>query len=268
MGNRIYLADKPTLDKVDAATADTKGKVGTTVDVGGSASAGSVFGKLNAVIAYLLGYVTTSLANVGNHVKRLNDLFPDARVAKIDKLDAIDTNVTATKGSAYNAEQNSYQSAVNTATNNAASATGTISQKLSKVLADIASIATEMKDSQKRLASKWARVDLTSYVNKTVTVLNVSGAGVFRGAYTNNFSDNNCSNIRVTLDGTVYNLSPSSGSSYILGRSVTAENFPLMTAGTPSYIIPLPFKSGLKIELTLKSSVTSSPFTANYDVYE
>ena len=34
--NRIYVADKPTLDKVDANTVDTKGKVGTTVDVGGA----------------------------------------------------------------------------------------------------------------------------------------------------------------------------------------------------------------------------------------
>lgn len=152
--SRIYLADKPTLDKVDATTADTKGKVGTTVDVGGSASAGSVFGKLNAVIAYLLGYVTTSLTNVGNHVKRLNDLFPDARVAKIDKLDAIDTNVTATKSSAYNAEMNAYQSAINTATNNAASTTGTLSQKLSKVIADIASLPASVAAGQKVLVNK------------------------------------------------------------------------------------------------------------------
>ena len=268
MANKIYLADKPTLDKVDATTENTNGKVGKTEDVGGSASAGTVYGKLNAVIAYLLGHVTTSLTNIGNYVKRLNDLFTDARVAKIDKLDAIDTNAAAASIKA--AEASTYGNAINaaTATNNAASATGTLSQKLSRVIADIASLSSGSKESQKRLASKWTRVDLTSYANQTVTVLNVSGAGVFRGGYTNNFSNNNCSNIRVTLDGTVYDLPPSSGSSYILGRSVTAEGYPMMLSGTPSYIIPLPFKSGLKIDMVLKSGLTSSPFTANYDMYE
>lgn len=137
VGDKVYLADKPTLDRVDATTADTKGKVGTTVDVGGSASAGSVLGKLNAVIAYLLGHVTTALSSLAGSTKRLNDLLTDARVAKID---TIDTNVATTKGSAYNAEMNSYQAALNTATNNAASATGTLSQKLSKVIADVAAL--------------------------------------------------------------------------------------------------------------------------------
>lgn len=214
------------------------------MDMGGSASAGSVFGKLNAVIAYLLGYVTTALTNVGNYAKRLNDLFTDARVAKIDTIDA------------------------NTAANHTPSATGTISQKLSKVIADLTAIVTGMNEAKKRLTSKWGSFDLTAYTNKTVAVLNVSGAGVFRGAYTNNFSNNNCSNIRVTLDGAAYNIATSSGSAYILGRSVTAERFPLMLTSNPAYIIPLPFKTGLKIEMTLTSSVSSSMFTANYDIYE
>lgn len=79
--NRIYLADK-----VDTNTADTKGKVGATADVGGSVSAGLIFGKLNALIAYLLGDVTTSLTNIGNYSKRINDLFTDVRVTKIDAI--------------------------------------------------------------------------------------------------------------------------------------------------------------------------------------
>lgn len=93
-------------------------------------------------MAYQTGTAAEGLTNIGNYVKRLNDLFPDARVARIDKLDAIDANVVATKGSAYNAGMNSYQAAVNTATNNAASATGTLSQKLSKLIADVAALQT------------------------------------------------------------------------------------------------------------------------------
>lgn len=181
VGDKVYLADKPTLDRVDATTADTKGKVGTTVDVGGSASAGSVLGKLNAVIAYLLGHVTTSLTNIGNYSKRLNDLFTDGRVAKIDTIDA---NVTTTKSSVYNAEQNSYQASVNTATNNTASATGTLSQKLSKIIADMAASTT------KYLQSKRASVALTA--NTTVTVLDVVGAGIFYGGYSTNLFPSYC----------------------------------------------------------------------------
>lgn len=66
-------------------------KIGETTDSGGSETTGTVFGKLNFIISYLKGYVTDGLVNIGNYVKRLNDLFTDARVQKID---TIDTNVS------------------------------------------------------------------------------------------------------------------------------------------------------------------------------
>lgn len=50
-GDKIYLADKETLDAVNT-------KVGTTTDGGGTATAGSLMGKLNALISSLLSHVS------------------------------------------------------------------------------------------------------------------------------------------------------------------------------------------------------------------
>lgn len=50
-GDKIYLADKKTLDDVNT-------KVGATTDPGGTATAGSVMGKLNALISSLLNHVS------------------------------------------------------------------------------------------------------------------------------------------------------------------------------------------------------------------
>ena len=47
-GDKIYLADKQTLDDVNA-------KVGVTTDTGGTAKAGTLMGKVNALITSLLG---------------------------------------------------------------------------------------------------------------------------------------------------------------------------------------------------------------------
>lgn len=261
MGNRIYLADKPTLDKVDAATADTKGKVGTTVDVGGSASAGSVFGKLNAVIAYLLGHVTTSLANVGNHVKRLNDLFPDARVAKIDKLDAIDNNVTATKGSAYNAEMNAYQSAINTATNNAASGTGTLSQKLSKIISDIASLPASVASGQKVLVSRKATIKVSPA--GTHTLVDVSGAGVLYGCW---MQGSDITGVTIYIDGVPYGLGKPYNTNYIV-RSLSSEaGFAYQSSLTG--IVPVNFKRSLKITIAQGPNSMTAAYICDYAIYE
>lgn len=89
-GDKIYIADKPTLDTVktntdtiksDTATtksdaADIKSKVGATNDTGGSATAGGIFAKLNAVIKHLL------------------DNWTATRAAKLDKIDSISTQTT------------------------------------------------------------------------------------------------------------------------------------------------------------------------------
>lgn len=261
MANKIYLADKPTLDKVDATTENTNGKVGKTEDVGGSASAGTVYGKLNAVIVYLLGHVTTSLTNIGNYAKRLNDLFPDARVAKIDKLDGIDTNVTATKSSAYNAEQNSYQSALNTATNNAASATGTLSQKLSKVLSDIASLPASVAARQKVLVSKRTAVKIAPA--GTHTLVDVTGAGVFYGGYT---QGSDITGATVIVDGVAHGLGRPSNAYYIVRLLSIDVGFAFQS--NLGAMIPVHFKNSLKITISQGSNSMTSSYICDYALYE
>ena len=166
-GNRVYLADKPTLDKVDTTTANTNGKVGTTGDVGGSTSAGSIFGKLNALLAYLLGNVTESLASIWGQGKRLNDLFTDVRVAKID---AIDTNAASAATKATAAAGDAAQAKTNTAVNNTASATGTLSQKLSKVIGDVAALNTALGAKRAVKSVQRGVISAGGTVNDTMTI--------------------------------------------------------------------------------------------------
>ena len=107
-GDKIYIADKQTLDDVNS-------KVGATGNTGGTASAGTIFGKLNAIISNIAAHVAAWTA---------------ARAAKVDNLDA--------KVSSLQSEQNAYDRYNilhnNTGVNNAASATGTLSQKLSHTI--------------------------------------------------------------------------------------------------------------------------------------
>ena len=87
---KIFIADKATLDAVKSDVAGVKtdvagvktdvaginSKVGATNDTGGSATAGTLFGKINAIISHLLTYWTSS------------------RAASLDKIATIDTRVS------------------------------------------------------------------------------------------------------------------------------------------------------------------------------
>ncbi|KAF5055637.1 hypothetical protein DSECCO2_375660 [anaerobic digester metagenome] len=77
-GDKFYLADKETLDRVDE-------KLGSTKDTGGSSTAGSVFGKIN----YLVSQVSSYLATIYSWVNTL--------VGKIGNTN--DSEGTATTGS-------------------------------------------------------------------------------------------------------------------------------------------------------------------------
>ena len=102
-GDKIYIADKQTLDDVSA-------KVGATNNTGGSATSGTVFGKLNAIISGIASFVENWTA---------------ARAAKVDNLDAkVSTRQSEADAASRYSTLNS-----NTATNNTASNTGTLSQK-------------------------------------------------------------------------------------------------------------------------------------------
>lgn len=97
-GDKVYIADKPTLDSVNT-------KLGETNNNGGSASAGSIFAKLNAIISSIATHVASWTA---------------ARAAKMDNLDVkVSTMETETQAAArYSALLNKVTEAVAAATNN------------------------------------------------------------------------------------------------------------------------------------------------------
>lgn len=97
-GDKVYIADKPTLDSVNS-------KLGESNNSGGSASSGSIFAKLNALIS-----------SVATHVAS----WTSARAAKMDNLDVkVSTMETEAQAAArYNALINKVAEAVTASTNN------------------------------------------------------------------------------------------------------------------------------------------------------
>lgn len=55
IGDKVYIADKPTLDVVDT-------KIGATTDTGGTTTAGGIFAKLNAILQQFLSNWTVARA--------------------------------------------------------------------------------------------------------------------------------------------------------------------------------------------------------------
>lgn len=88
VGDKVYIADKATLDVVNTNTADTKGKVGATSDPGGTASAGTLFGKLNALILSLAAHVASWTSA---RAAKIDTIATDAAAAKTNTQSLIDT---------------------------------------------------------------------------------------------------------------------------------------------------------------------------------
>lgn len=130
----------------------------------------------------------------------------------------------------------------------------------------------ENTDSIKTTTAKTLVTKRTSIVlpaSTTVTLLNLTGTGTFLGGYTDNLTVNNMSSLQAIIDGISYDISlGSNGSPLILGGSITGERFPLAITSNPEYVIPVRFKSSFRLTAVTKSSVTSNPFTAVYELYE
>ena len=140
VGDKLYIADKPTLDEVNS-------KVGATNNTGGSATAGTIFGKLNAIIS-----------SIATHVSN----WTGARAANLDAT-------VSSRQSEANALARYNSISTNTGPNHTASATGTLSQKLSHIINLFASNTAKHK-STRLLTVAVPR-------NTTTTVLNLSGPG-------------------------------------------------------------------------------------------
>ena len=216
-------------------------KVGETNNTGGTNSAGTLFGKLNAIISSIATHVANWTA---------------ARAANLDA--AVSTRESeASALSRYNTLN------TNTGVNNTASATGTLSQKLSHIINLIAS------SGQKKLASK--AVNFTTAAAGTHTILNITGGGVFEFAYTSMGGSNGALTFEVDGQSQTFNIEV--GSKYV-GKSIYSPGALLYmvpsSSSTSSHfpaIRPLYFKNSLKITVN-KTDSTELFFRGNYSVYE
>lgn len=240
-GDKLFLADKATLDTVNANTADTKAKVGTPTDTGGTATAGTLMGKLNALISSLLSHVANWTA---------------ARAANLDAA-------VSSRESEANALARYNSISTNTGPNNTASATGTLSQKLSHIINQMVSLG------QKKLSSKVTVVRVAAA--GTHTLLNLTGGGRLEFIYTS--MGQSTSPLTVEIDGRTEVINGGSGHGYIV-QSLYAEGKMLYRINSSSASAihfaatrPLFFKNTLKITVATADAVDHT-FYANYAVYE
>lgn len=284
-GDKIYIADKQTLDDVNS-------KVGQTSNTGGTASAGTVFGKLNAIISSIASFVANWTA---------------ARAAKVDNIDAA--------VSSRQSEQNAYDRYnilnQNTGVNNTASATGTLSQKLSHAINTVAS-----RQSEADAASRYNALNTNTGVNNTAsatgtlsqklshiinlfpsltpkklvskavninietagthTLVNITGGGQFEFARTD--MGDSANPITFEIDGNRIVLNTLyqgyTRSSAFVGQSAKSPGTLVYQSGAGAavgdegpFMRPIHFKNSLKITVTTLDT-TKHSFGANYAVYE
>lgn len=228
VGDKLFIADKETLDTVNRNLSDVHSRVGTTTDTGGTTTAGTLFGKINAIISSIATHVASWTA---------------ARAAKIDNIDT-----------------NAASASAQTAANHTASATGTLSQKLSKVIADLAGINNTIVGSAKRLSAK--KVATSVPARATVTVVNISGAGVLHAGYVGHNSANVA--ITVTVDGVPHVVNNSTGGTF--ARTFYSGNM-FTNVGNGAPIAPVEFSRSLIVTAVSKMDEAITCI-CDYAVYE
>lgn len=284
-GDKIYIADKQTLD-------DVHSKIGATNNTGGTSSGGTVFGKLNAIISSIASFVANWTA---------------ARAAKVDNLDA----AVSSRQSEANASTRYNTLNTNTGVNNTASATGTLSQKLSHAINTVASRQSEADAASryntlnantgvnntasatgtlsqklshiinlfpsltpKKLVSK--SVNITIETAGTHTLVNVTGGGQFEFARTD--MGDSANPITFEIDGNRFVLNSLyqayTRSSAFVGQSVKSPGTIVYESAAGAsigdegaFLRPIYFKNSLKITVTTLDT-TKHSFGANYAVYE
>lgn len=243
-GDRIYLADKETLDSVNS-------KIGGIMDTG-SATSGSIFGKINALFS---------------GIASLADNWTAVRAAKIDDINAktgmISSMVQDVSTAASSANTAAASASSNTATNNTPSSVGFLSQKLSYIIQQLGGLG------QKKLVSKQISFQISA--TGAHTILDVTGGGQFEYARTTLPYGNNT--LWIECDGAIYEFTGKSGTC-IVGRFMNypTEQLSCVTSDTfnnINYLLhqPLHFKDRLRIYVQKKSPADES-FHALYSVYE
>lgn len=242
-GDKVYLADKETLDGI-------KNNVGNTADKGGGTGAGTIFAKLNAIISSIATFVTA---------------WTTERAEKIDSISANAANTYNTvnyiNSNAVSAVSTAEAARSNTEAEHTPLATGKLSQKLSYIIQQLGN--------QKKLVSKQISFQVSS--TGTHTILEVTGGGQFEYAHTSLVYSTNV--LVIECDGVAHRFTNKSGTC-LIGRFL---NYP--TAGLScvtsdtfnniSYLLhqPLYFKDRLRIYVE-KSNPSDGNFHGLYSVYE
>lgn len=278
-GDKVYIADKQTVDDINS-------KVGQTGNTGGTTSAGTIFGKLNAIIS-----------SIANHIAS----WTAARAAKVDNLD---TAVSSRESEADAVVRYSNLN-TNTGINNTASATGTLSQKLSHIINTVASRESDADavirysnlntntgvnntasatgtlsqklshiinlfstNKQKHLASKTVSVNVST--TGTHTLLNITGPGQFFVAYVNYMGDNYAA-ITFEIDGVPYTYREYTNSSYYIAQTIRFPSkvldFFSSYTDNAQLMIPIYFTQSFKVTVNV-TNAASRAFAAQYAIYE
>ena len=278
-GDKVYLADKTTLDLVN-------NKIGSTSSDTGTATTGSVFGKLNSIISSIASFVAnwtaaraakvdnldakvSSMESESDAVIRYSNLNTNTGVNNTasatgtlsQKLSHI-INTVATRESDADAVVRYSNLNTNTGVNNTASATGTLSQKLSHI------INLFSTNKQKQLASKTVSVNVST--TGAHTLLNITGAGQFFVAYVNYMGDNYAP-ITFEIDGVPYTYRDYSNSSYYIAQTIrfpskVLDFFSSYTDSAP-LMIPIYFTQSFKVTVNV-TNAASRAFAAQYAIYE
>jgi hypothetical protein len=137
------MAEQEINVALESSVEDVKSSIGATGNTGGSTTAGTIFGKLNKIIADLASHISSWTSTRAGYIDTINTnaaRLTSARATKIDNIGATgDTGGSATAGtvmgklnailSSSGGDSSADISAIktNTATNNTASSTGTLS---------------------------------------------------------------------------------------------------------------------------------------------
>lgn len=284
-GDKIYIADKVTLDSVNT-------KVGSSGDTGATTTTGSLFAKINSLTSRVAAFVAnwtearaakvdnldaavSSRQSEANAASRYNTLSTNTGVNNTasatgtlsQKLSHI-INTVATRESDADATNRYYQLNTNTGVNNTASATGTLSQKLSHIINLFPSLTP------KKLVSKAVNINIETA--GTHTLVNVTGGGQFEFARTD--MGDSANPITFEIDGNKIVLNTLyqgyTRSSAFVGQSAKSPGTLVYQSGAGAavgdegpFMRPIHFKNSLKITVTTLDT-TKHSFGANYAVYE
>lgn len=237
-GDKVYIADKKTLDVVKSTADFINSKIGKAGDDDGVAT---LFGKIYQVY------------------KKVGEVF--SYVSSIKGSVSDDGNVGIGIKNIY-----TYVSSMlpyiqsQTALNHNAAEQGTLSQKLSYIIEKMVSTSN---------LHPIARSEYHTLVSGLNTVVDITGAGVFHGARSEMFVADCASKITATIDGVPYTVTPMAGCTYLC-RSYDGASNPVHATTLDMFQISVPihFKKSFKLEVTIANVVAGSEACrVIYDLY-